>query len=62
MKDGQRRRRAPVSVAIGDVGGVGLEAGGDVTPDGRYFVGSVVNRTADVWLIENFDPQAGARN
>jgi Tol biopolymer transport system component len=62
MKNGQRRRLAPVSVAIGDVGGVELEAGGDVTPDGRYFVGSVTNRTADVWLIENFDPQAGVRN
>ena len=36
--------------------------GGDVTPDGRYIVTNVVNVTGDAWLIENFDPQAEARN
>ncbi len=34
------------------------EDGGDVTPDGHYFVSSVSAGTADAWLIEHFDPQA----
>jgi Tol biopolymer transport system component len=35
----------------------GRISSGDVTPDGRYVVCSVLEYRGDAWLIENFDPQ-----
>jgi Tol biopolymer transport system component len=50
---GETRRLARVSIARDDFG--------DVTPDGKYLVVSLVNAIGDAWLIENFDAQAGIR-
>jgi hypothetical protein len=37
-------------------------ASADVSPDGKYAIVSVVDQTADAWMIEGFDPQARRPN
>ena len=36
----------------------GLLNGGSVSPDGRKIIVSVAEERSDVWVMENFDPQA----
>ena len=49
-KDGRSTRLARLSLAADEVG--------DVAPGGKYLVVSVLDESADAWLIQSFDQQA----
>ena len=49
------------SEPAGTFPGVTLEGGCDLTPDRRTMICALLERNADAWLVEHFDPQVSGR-